>query len=343
VRTFPHTVAAAAQPLLAQPPEAAAAVMATGALSTCFQLTGPRWLSGALLVAAVLMWLPLLFGFLAQMVLTPARFASRTGAPASLALVAATAVLGARMVPLGRYGIAQGLWCVGVLLWLGLLPSVLRHWRTPTTGSAFLACVSTQALAVLAAQLAPRTAQLWEAVFALAVFACGLALYAVAASRFDLRLIARGAGDQWVSGGALAISALAGASLLNASRAHQLLGPAHPVLLTATWVLWWAAIAVYAPLAVSELVWLRAYFDIKRWSTAFPVAMVALASLAMAQPLHSATLRTTGDVLSWVALAVWLAVTIGALRRLVTPRAPTGAATAGHSNADSRSRRLPRA
>ncbi|MDF3287737.1 hypothetical protein [Streptomyces silvisoli] len=215
--------AAVARSSVTRPPEAAAAVMATGALSTCFALTGPQWLSGALLVVTALMWLLLFFGFLAQMVFTPGSFASMASEPASLALAAGTAVLGTRMAMLGRYGIAQGLLCVAVLLWLGLLPPVLRHWRTPTAGSAFLTSVSTQALAVLAAQLARRSGHSWEAVPAFAAFVCGLALYGVAATRFDARHVARGAGDQWVSGGALAISALAAASLLNAPRAHQLL------------------------------------------------------------------------------------------------------------------------
>ncbi len=122
MRTFPHVAAAVARSSVTRPPEAAAAVMATGALSTCFALTGPQWLSGALLVVTALMWLLLFFGFLAQMAFAPRGFASTASEPASLALAAGTAVLGTRMTMLGRYGIAQGLLCVAVLLWLGLLP-----------------------------------------------------------------------------------------------------------------------------------------------------------------------------------------------------------------------------
>jgi hypothetical protein len=42
-------------------------------------------------------------------------------------------------------------------------------------------------------------------------------LYGMVVRRFDFRQVVRGAGDQWVLGGALAISALAGSALLEAS------------------------------------------------------------------------------------------------------------------------------
>ena len=120
--------------------------------------------------------------------------------------VAATAVLGTRLVVAGWSGVAWLLAGAAVALWAWVVPRGVV--RAPASGAAFLPAVATQSLAVLAAALGGRATRP-GAVF----FAAGLALYVRAAIAFDVRELVRGRGDQWVAGGALAISALACARL----------------------------------------------------------------------------------------------------------------------------------
>lgn len=313
-----RVVAAARRLAFAEPPGAAAAVMASGVLSLCFGMTGPQWLSDALLTISAVAWIFLIISFAAGPVFDPVRWTREADVPPALTLVAGTAVLGSRTLMLGREVLAQGLLITAVLLWLVLLPSVLRHWQTPTVGSSFLVCVSTQALAVLAAQVARRTGDIWLGFPAAAAFVLGLALYAVVLLRFDLRQLIRGRGDQWVMGGALAISSLAGAVLLDTvSTGGSIWSAAQPVLRTITQVLWWTAVAAYLPLATSEARWPRVHYDIKRWSTAFPVGMLALTGLSLSSLIHDQQLHDNGSALSWLAMAVWLTVATAALRRTV--------------------------
>lgn len=201
----------------AEPPGAPAAAMAAAVLSVCFARTGPLWLSDALFGVAVVVWLALAAAFLAGLPANPVRWVARCAVPPSLTLAAATAVFGTRAALFGADGVAAGLLVAGTVLWLGLLPAVLRHWHTPTVGASFLVCVSTQALAVLAARLAARSGAAWLLLPAGAAFVLGLALYAVVLRHVDLRQVVRGHGDHWVISGAVAISALAAAALGTAS------------------------------------------------------------------------------------------------------------------------------
>ena len=95
---------------------------------------------------------------------------------------------------------------VAIVLWVPLVPSVLRHWVTPTVGVSLVLTVSTESLAVLSATVAAGDHVRWLLDAALAPFALGLAFYVFVIARFDLRDLTAGEGDQWITGGALAIS-----------------------------------------------------------------------------------------------------------------------------------------
>ncbi|MGH3380418.1 MAG: hypothetical protein ACRDP6_37350 [Actinoallomurus sp.] len=296
-------------------PGAGAAVMAGGVVSLCFSATGSSWLSWPLFAAAAMVWVVLVAVFVTRLLTDSGRWRSEAALPSALTLVAGTAVLGTRLAEAGRPGLAQGLLVVGVALWVILLPQVLAHWSTPTLGTSFLVCVAPQALAVLAARLARGAGQRWEMYAAAAAFVLGLMLYGVVVCRFDFRQVVLGEGDQWVLGGALAISTLAGSVLLDASaRLGVLEGTRAALHALASW-LGWAAVAAYLPLAAAEVIRPRLRFDIRRWATVFPLGMAALASLQMSRVFHQNALWDLGRALSWLALAAWLVVAAGSLRR----------------------------
>lgn len=277
--------------------------MAAGILSVGLHLVGADALSLVALIVAAALWLVLAADFTARLVGDRGRFRAEADTPAALTGVAATTVIGARLSLLGWQGVAAALLVLAAALWPWLLLAVVRHWRMRMPGAAFLVCVATQGLAVLAAFLAAADHLDPLARAALGAFCLGLLLYAVALVHFDFREVVRGAGDHWVAGGALSISALAG-SKLTASPVWT--GSAHTALRTATLVTLGLSLAWYVLLLAAELRQWRPHYDIRRWATVFPLGMTATACLSAAGPTGVGWLRPLGEVLLWTAVAAWL-------------------------------------
>ncbi|MEV1066764.1 tellurite resistance/C4-dicarboxylate transporter family protein [Streptomyces sp. NPDC050263] len=295
-------------------PAAGAAVMATGILSVGLHLTDYETLSRVALALAGAAWVAL----------------AAAGTPGALTAVAATTVLGTRVCMLGRHTLAEALLALAAVLWPVLLATVVRRWRRRMPGAVFLACVATQGLALLGAVVAKAEEAAWLAHSALVLFWLGLVLYCVALVLFDPRQVAEGAGDQWVAGGALAISALAGANLLTADAGD--VGGLYlwndddtDVLRTVTVALLVLDLAWYAVLLVAEVRRPRPRYDVCRWATVFPMGMSAAATLSVAAAVDVPWLRGPGEVLLWVAVAAWLVVAAAAVtvaRAALRSRAP---------------------
>ncbi|MEU8436744.1 hypothetical protein AB0F18_28325 [Streptomyces sp. NPDC029216] len=288
----------------ALPPAAGGAVMAAAILSVGLGLTGRSRLSLAALAVAGVLWLLLAADFTARLLCDRGRFRAEADTPAALTAVAATTVLGTRLSQLGRQGAAAALLVLAALIWPGLLLAVVRHWRRRMPGVVFLVCVATQGLAVLAAALATVHRLDWLARTALALFCLGVLLYALALRRFDFREVLGGAGDHWVAGGALAITALAAAKLGGSPAASA--GPAHTALRAATLTALTLSLLWYAVLLTAEVRSPRPRYDIRRWSTVFPLGMTATACLTAAPVTGVARLRPLGEVLLWIAVAAWV-------------------------------------
>ncbi len=277
--------------------------MAAGIISVGLYLTGHESLSLVALVVAGVLWLVLAADFTSRLLSDRGRFRAEADTPAALTAVAATTVIGTRLSQQGWQTVAAVLLAVAALLWPGLLFNVVRHWRRRMPGGAFLGCVATQGLSVLAATLAAVGHQEWLARAALVTFCLGLLLYLAALFRFDLREVVGGAGDHWVAGGALSISALAG-SKLTASPVWT--GPAHTTLRTVTLAVLALSLVWYVVLLAAELRHPRPRYDIRRWATVFPLGMTATACLSVADPAGIAWLRPLGEVLLWIAVGAWL-------------------------------------
>ncbi|MFF0220695.1 tellurite resistance/C4-dicarboxylate transporter family protein [Streptomyces sp. NPDC004629] len=308
-----------------RPPAAGAAVMATGIVSLGLHLTGYETLSLIALALGCVAWLALAVDFVAGVLRDRKRWLAGARTPGALTAVAATTVLGTRISVLGGHTLAAALLAPAAVLWPVLLFLVGRGLRRRMPGAVFLICVATQGLAVLGVTLAAAESTAWLAHTALVLFWLGLALYLVALARFDARQVLGGAGDHWVLAGALAISALAGAKLITAG------GPAlylwneddQDVLHSVTVGLLALDLACYVVLVLAEVVRPRPRYDVRRWSTVFPMGMTAVASLAGASAVGTPWLWGLGHVLLWVAVAAWLAVAAGAV---VTARAGIRAA-----------------
>jgi tellurite resistance protein TehA-like permease len=298
--------------------------MATGIVSVGLHLAGAETVSRVALAMACIAWLALAADFVLRLVGERRRWVTEAESPAALTAVAATAVLGTRIAALGRQTLAEALLALAALLWPVLLVLVIRHWKRRMPGSVFLCCVATQGLAVLAATLAAAESTAWLARTALVLFWLGLVLYGLALTRFEPREVFKGAGDHWIAGGALAISALAGANLLAADSGRLYLwnDDDRDVLRTATVTLLVLDLAGYLVLLAAEAARPRPGYDMRRWSTAFPMGMTAAAVLSVASAVDVRWLRVPGQVLVWVAVAAWLAAATGAV---LAARAGAGA------------------
>src|SRR5262245_60461541 len=297
------------------PPASGAVVLGTGILSIGWSLDGHGTLSRLLLGLAVAIWIGLAVLLSVRVVGDRPQLLEEASRPAALTAVAGTAILGTGFSLLGwdRTGIV--LLAVAFCLWLLLVPNVLRRWRTPTVGVSFLLDVSTQSLAVLAATLSLLEWAEWLAVASLVLFLLGLAAYLFVLSRFDFHQLVAGHGDHWVAGGALAIAALACGKVAAATGGFSSLQGLEDTLSLGALILWAFAIAWLPFLAIFEIVAPRPRYDVRRWSTAFPVGVYAASSFVVGDLRGIDALIDFARIWIWVATAVWAVVLVAMLRR----------------------------
>ncbi|MFJ9730205.1 tellurite resistance/C4-dicarboxylate transporter family protein [Streptomyces sp. NPDC101171] len=298
-----------------RPPAAGAAVMASGIVSVALHLTGAETVSLVFLWLGCLAWAALAADFTVRLVKQRPRWMAEAKSPGALTAVAATTVLGIRLSLLGRQTLAEAALALAVLLWPVLLLLVVRHWERRMPGAVFLCCVAPQGLAVLAATLAAAETTAWLARAALVLFWLGLVLYCLALARFDPRQVLEGAGDHWIVGGALAISALAGAKLLAADSARLYLwnDDDRGVLRNVTVALLVLDLACCVVLLAAEVARPRLRYDVRRWSTVFSLGMTAASALSVGAVMGIGWLRQPGEALVWLAVAVWVAVAAAAV------------------------------
>lgn len=291
--------------------------MGTGIVSIGLSLDGHETLSRVLLGIAALVWFVLGFGLLVLVTRLRPLFLRQARSPAALTGVAGTDVFGARVEMLGWEREATALLVIGLLLWLALVPYVLRHWRRPTLGASFVLVVATESLAALAAALAIVRPSAWLAIAAIACVGIGLAFYVFVAIDFDLRQLLVGRGDHWVAGGALAIATLACGRVARAAPLTDPLRNGAGSIGLAALALWAAAVAWLPALLLSELRRPRVAYDARRWSTVFPLGMYAVCSFTVAQVEGIAGIRSFAEGWIWFAFAIWLVVFVGLLRRTI--------------------------
>jgi hypothetical protein len=296
------------------PPAAGAEVMGTGIVSIALSLDGHETLSRIVLVIAAVMWVTLAVLLPRRVARDRARFRADVRTPAALTSVAGTAVLGTRLTLLGWEWAGIALLVIAFALWAALLEPVLAGWRTPTIGASFVLTVSTESLAVLAATLAAREHADWLLATALAPFALGLGFYVFVIARFDWRQLAVGRGDHWITGGALAISTLAAAKITAGAKALGTLGHGAGGLKDLAVGLWVATMLWLPVLLLAETLRPRLRYDVRRWSTVFPVGMYAACSFVVGIVAHASTISSFARVWVWVALAVWAVVFLAMIR-----------------------------
>jgi len=300
------------------PPAAGAEVMGTGVVSIALTLDGREALSRILLVIAGVMWVALAVLLPLRARRDTERFRADIMTPPAMTSVAGTDVLGTRLALLGWTWAGIAALVIAAVIWALLIGPVLRNWKTPTVGASLILTVSTESLAVLAATLGIVERSDWLLLVALVPFVLGLCFYVFVISRFDLRQLAVGHGDHWITGGALAISTLAAGKLLGGAKALAILGGGGGILKGVAIALWVLTMAWLPVLLLAELLRPRLEYDVRRWSTVFPVGMYAACSFVVGAAAHVDAITRFARVWVWVALAVWAAVLAAMIGRMIS-------------------------
>ena len=297
------------------PPASGAVVMGTGIVSVALYLDGRETVSRVLLAVGLVVWVALGMILAGRLTRDRARFRLESRSPAALTGVAGTAVLGTRLVLLGWGWAGIALLAIALALWLGLVGIVLRNWVVPTVGASFILTVSTESLALLAATLALDEHAHWLLAASLVPYTLGLAFYLFALARFDLRQLAVGRGDHWISGGALAISTVVAGKITIDAKALGMFA-AHQTMFRGVALGLWILTMLWLPvLLVAETRYPRLGYDVRRWSTVFPVGMYAACSFTVGDAIGASPITDFARVWVSVAVGIWLVTFAAMLRR----------------------------
>lgn len=331
-----------------------ALVMATGICSTALRDTGQPLASATLLVVALVALVVLCAALGWRLIRYPRRVLEDLGAPdrafAFFTLVAATNVVGVRLIADGHQGAAIAVAAFGTLVWLGLtyaIPVRLILGPRPkpvlagVNGTWFIWVVGTQSIAVTLATLDQSSVgyERITALLAVLMWSVGVVLYLIVATLVLTRLLLLDVRPEdltppyWVTMGATAITVLAAARVMGMDPAPALTAT-RPVLAGLAVTLW-AFGTWLIPLLVAFGIWRHVLHRVRLgyvptlWSIVFPLGMYAVASMELGMAADLPIVEQIGRGWTWVAIAAWTVVFAGlchsGVRAMLSGRAPTEA------------------
>ena len=319
-----------------------ALVMATAAVSI-----GSLYLGHALF-AHFLVWLNWLF-YLCLWALTAVRllFFRRSfisdlfehqRAPGFFTIVAGTCVLGTQTIVVWNlHEIGLILWWIGLGLWVLVMYSfftaVTVRERKPTladgiNGAWLIAAVATQSLVVCRGAVdgfAAPSAPIQFLCIAMFMIGCMLYLAIIPLIFYRLTFVELTAQDftppYWINMGAVAITTLAGSTLMLRVGSWPMLDLVAPFLPGFT-LFFWAAASWWIPFLLALMVWRyivrgdRIVYEPPLWGMVFPLGMYTTATYQLAKALNLPFLVAIPDVFIVVAIAAWTGTFVGLLAHL---------------------------
>lgn len=318
-------------------------VMATGALSIAcwymdFTILAEILIYFNILVYAVLLGLNLTrISFNHQNVLDD--LSDHSKGPGFFTLIAGTEVLGSQLVIIkDAYTAGLILWIAALLLWFILMymfftiiivKQVKPVIEKAVNGGWLLAVVSTESLAVLGALIAPQTQAYFEVLLfvTLALFLLGAMLYLniIAVIFYRLMFLKIDAVSltppYWINMGALAITTLAGAVIINHGTGYALISELE-IFIKGFTLSFWALGTWWIPLLITLGIWRHfsshypLVYDSSMWAMAFPIAMYTAGTAQLSVALDIGFLMVIPHITIYFAIIVWMLILTGMVIRL---------------------------
>jgi tellurite resistance protein TehA-like permease len=326
-----------------------ALVMATGIVSVAAYSLEMQLIGEALLAVNIVAYLVLCALLLIRIARFPRRVLGDLGdhgrGPGFFTLVAGTCVLGSQLIIVtGDTAIARALWILGIALWVlvtySFFTATIVRVNKPTleagiNGAWLIAIVATQSVSILGTLLVPEMGADREAVlfFTLCMYLFGAMLYLTIITLIFYRFtflemtMDRLTPPYWINMGAVAITTLAGSTLLIQTGSWSLLGEIRPFLIGFT-VLFWATATWWIPLLLVLGVWrhiVRRFplrYDPQYWGMVFPLGMYTVCTLRLARAIDLELLVPIPRYFVYVALVAWVAVFAAMLHHLVRKPPP---------------------
>ncbi|MEO7060706.1 MAG: tellurite resistance/C4-dicarboxylate transporter family protein [Lapillicoccus sp.] len=318
-----------------------ALVMASGIISVGLELGGFTAISWALLLISAGAFVTLVYltawRFVAYRQATSDDFNDPRRAFGFFTFVAGANVLGVRLGIEGYNGATAALLVVSGITWLVLgyvvpwtaaLGRAERPIVATANGTWFIWVVASQSVAIAAAVIEPiyETGRRELALLAVMSWSVGVFLYAAAGVFVSLRLMLYDFGPEeltppyWVSMGALAITVLAGARIVEMADAPMV--HATRELIAGLAVVFWAFATWLIPVLVAAGWWRHVVrrvplrYEATLWSIIFPLGMYAVAGIYLGQADRLPLVGMIGSVELWVAFAAWAVVFVAMTRHV---------------------------
>jgi tellurite resistance protein TehA-like permease len=325
--------------------------MATGIVSVAMEDQGFVTVARVLFALNVATYAVLVVAGVARIATSARVVAAELGdhvrGPAFLTIVAGTCVLGVQCTELvGWRSAGAGLWVLGLVSWSVLIYAFfaavtlvepkprLEH---GIDGAWLLATVSTESIAVLGTMVADRFARPDIVVFAcLVLFLAGAMLYILVIGLIFFRWIFRPMGAHmltptyWINMGAVAITTLAGARLIETAPAYAFVAGIEHFLAGFT-LFFWATGTWWIPLLVAVFAWRHLHqrvpirYDPQYWSLVFPLGMYSVATHAYAKGTGLAFLDPLARIAGDVSLIAWMLAATGLVHGLLQRRTEASA------------------
>ncbi|WP_255295259.1 tellurite resistance/C4-dicarboxylate transporter family protein [Bacillus sp. AFS037270] len=324
-----------------------ALVMATGALSIGTYLLGMDLIAKILLyfnvAAYISLWVLTLTRLFCYFPRMAADLMSHTVGPGFFTLVAGTSMFGCQLIIItDLYTVAMYLWGLAILLWVVIMytffSTVTIRKDKPAlaegiNGAWLIVAVATHSISILGTLLVSHVEHGHDVVlfFTLCMYFLGCMLYlniiTLIFYRFTFLKLDHSAltPPYWINMGAVAITTLAGSSLILNAKYWPLLVEITPFLKGFTlffWIMgtWWI------PLMFILMIWRHLYhryplsYDPQFWGMAFPLAMYTTSTYQLSKALGVPFLTVIPKFMVYIALAAWVFVFFGMIHHLFFQR-----------------------